>query len=240
MLRSYMRDWYFQALVFSVLLLSTAGCAVQRPLNPDTATSLKGRALTRTARHSPIFKPAVKVPTNLFSFVYRRTPFYAAKTSDAGDQVLRANEIDDPAQAISRQLSQDLEQRYGLRRTPRAIVFNEDDASKLSVAYPSADVVIDVWTQDWGLIPLHDDPSRYHLSYVANFRLIDAKSVRPINGKSGLVLAEGTCSRLPEAPSSCASAEQFMADGARRLKDELALATRACLEEFSTRLLGQH
>ena len=143
----------------------------------------------------------------------------------------------DPAQAISRQLSRDLERRYGLRHASQPVPFDADDVTKVTALAPSADLLIDIWTDGWSLVALRDDVSKFHVHYAANMRLIDARAVHAIDGKTGLVLAEGTCERAPDEPSSATTRDQLLADGARRLKAELEQAAKTCIHEFRSQLL---
>jgi hypothetical protein len=144
----------------------------------------------------------------------------------------------DPAQAISRQLSLDLEHHYGLRHAKRPILFDSDDETTIRAADPSADVVIDIWTERWSLVELSEDLSKLHLHYAANMRLIDARTVHALDGKTGLVIAEGTCERSPEGAATAATRDQLLADGARRLKAELAQAVQGCIHDFRSQLLN--
>ncbi|HEX2672487.1 MAG TPA: hypothetical protein VHM25_16510, partial [Polyangiaceae bacterium] len=76
--------------------------------------------------------------------------------------------------------------------------------------------------------------------YRAYMRLIDARTVHAIDGKTGAVIAEGTCERAPDDLSGAATREQWLADGGRRLKDELKQAERTCIHEFRSQLLPAH
>jgi hypothetical protein len=216
-----------------LLAVNVVGCAIQTPLTQGAAANLKGRALATTARRRAPFLPRAPAVASgaLAALVSEAGP------ADEGEIILHENEIVDPALAISRQLSDDLERSYGLRRAPRAIAFNEDDPTKLPVVAPSADLVIDVWTSDWSLKVILDDPSKYRVHYAANFRLIDAKALRAIDGKAGRVIAEGSCESSEETLPDTATRDEFLAKGARRLKGELGQAVQLCVEEFRSKVL---
>jgi len=115
-----------------------------------------------------------------------------APESDAA-KAFDENGLVDPARTISRQLSQDLEQHFGLRHGSRRISFDSDDVTTIAVAAPDADLVIDIWTDAWSLEQIREDLTKFHLHYAASLRLIDARAVRAIDGKKGLVIAEGSC-----------------------------------------------
>src|SRR4051812_26125897 len=108
--------WYTKGVLLWALALGTFGCALHRPLASDTASTLKGRWLAVATRPRAPFFPPKKPPANLFSYAYRLTSFGVSKQADAGDRLLRENSIVDPAQEITRTLSEQLVQRYSLRR----------------------------------------------------------------------------------------------------------------------------
>jgi hypothetical protein len=222
-------------------LSCASGCSLQSPLGTDTASQLNGRWLSRTERRGPPFSSAqpMAVPGGAMVGGALGGLVAAAMLQPTG-QVFDQNSVVDPALAISRRLSRDLERHYGLRHAQRLIPFDSDDVTKVTAAAPSADVVIDIWTDDWSLVQHHEDLSKFHLHYSASMRLIDARAVHAIDGKTGAVIAEGTCERAPDEPSSAATRDQFLADGARRLKAELKQAEQACVHDFRARLLPAH
>jgi hypothetical protein len=165
---------------------------------------------------------------------------FAYAASDPYPPGFDANSFVDPALALSRRLSRDLERHYGLRHAPQTISFDSDDVTKVTTAAPSADVIIDIWTDGWGLAQLREDLTKFQVHYRAYMRLIDARTVHAIDGKTGAVIAEGTCERAPDDLSGAATREQWLADGGRRLKDELKQAERTCIHEFRSQLLPAH
>jgi len=220
------------------------GCSLQQPLSAEAASQLNGRWLSQTERRTPSFVSAKPMgyPMAAAGAAAGLTGAFtaAAFQSDAGAQVLAENHIPDPARAIARQLSARLEQHFGLHHASRPIWTDSDDATKLAAAEPTADLVIDVWTESWSLSPTGEDLSKLHVQYAANMRLIDARVVHTIDGKRGLAIAEGTCERSPEEPASALTREQLLADGARLLKAELEQAVRECVRTFRTQLLQDH
>jgi hypothetical protein len=223
-----------QRVVRCALVWCVTSCALQRPLSADIASQLNGRKLSRTERRTPSFSSAKPRPAlGLIGALVASESTSESEAAKAFDE----DGLVDPAQAISRQLSQDLEFHYGLRHAPRRLWCESDDVTTIAAADSSADLVIDVWTNDWGLVPLREDLSKFHLHYAANLRLIDARSVHGIDGKKGLVIAEGTCERSPEEPSSAATRNELLADGARRLHAELEQAVQVCIHDFRSQLL---
>ena len=66
--------------------------------------------------------------------------------------------------------------------------------------------------------------------YTARTRLIDVKRAQ--------VVAEGGCKHIPEDSSNAPSYEEFLANGAERLKKELQTAAAACVEQLWTATLA--
>lgn len=94
-----------------------------------------------------------------------------------------------------------------------------------------------VRTDSWGMGRFDNDDPGYLVTYQVDLRLIDAKIVRPIDGKSGAVIAEGTCVRnSAEAPGRPTN-DELLADHARLLKDELEAATRFCIKDLRAKIL---
>ena len=70
----------------------------------------------------------------------------------------------------------------------------------------------------------------YLYEYSARMRLVDTKS--------GQVLAEGACSRVPEETKASPTYDEMLANNAERLKQELRSAAEFCVNEFRTKTLA--
>jgi hypothetical protein len=106
-----------------------------------------------------------------------------------------------------------LVQRFGLRRVDQA----------------EADVIIDLRTVQWGLTANRDN--NYWLDYVGTLRVID--------GRTGAVLAEGTCTS-PAPRSDADQPPSLLAwglDGAGLLRRELWKTADRCAADYLTRVL---
>ena len=224
-------------LLFAVALAFAACGAQQHPLPAAAAASLKGRRVAPTARRpTPIF---ITQPgkNHVTPYGLAGGLAMAAATSDAGARIFHENGIPDPAPYMAQQLSDDFGRRYGLKLEQQAIYIAEDDPTRITAAHPQADLVLDVWINSLSLEPYSHDSSKYRVKFAAYLRLIDAKVVRPIDGKKGLVVAEGTCARSPEETPGAPTYDDLLANGAQRLKRELDVAMRFCIDEFRARVL---
>ena len=226
------------SLLVVVAAFNLSACAGQQhPLTATAAASLKGRHMATTARRpTPFF--VTKPGTNHYnSGGAVGALVIAAAMSDAGARVFRDNAIADPAPYMAQQLGDDLRRRFGLQLEPRTVYVSDDDPAQITAAYPAADLLLDVWIDTVSLDPLPQAPSKYRVSYTAYLRLIDAKFVHVIDGKRGLVIGHGTCRRSPAEAANAPSYDEFLANGAQRLKQELDAAALSCVEEFRTKVL---
>ena len=224
-------------LVFA-LAINIAACATQqRPLSATVAASLKGRQVAMSARRPTFFdiitepeSSAVVSPMALGAVPGAfRAAVEASARSDASARIVRENAIADPAPYIVRQLSDDLQRRYGLVLAQRAVFITGDDPRQVKAAHPSSDLILDVRIDDWRLEPFHRGSSKYRLSYTAHVRLIDARE--------GVEIAYDTCQPGPQETRSSPNYDEFLANYAQRLKAELEVMARFCIDEFRSKVL---
>jgi hypothetical protein len=225
-------------LLVVVAAFSLCACAGQQhPLTATAAASLKGRQIATTARRpTPFF--VTKRGTNTYNSAGAAGGLVmAAALSDAGARVFRENAVADPAPYIAQQLGDDLRRRFGLKLEQQSVYVSDDAPEQITAAYPRADLLLDVWIDSVGLDPLPKDPAKYRVRFTAYLRLIDAKFVHIIDGKRGLVIGHGTCSHSPQETANAPTYDEFLANGAQRLKNELEIAALSCVEEFRTKVL---
>ena len=222
--------------VFAVVIDFTACAVQQHPLTASAAASLKGRRVTL----------ATRPPTPFFANDPNGSPSHSALAaviamSEAGTRIFRENDIADPAPHMAQQLSDDFRRLYGLSLEQQALYITDDDPKQIAAAHPTSDLILDVWVNSLSLEPFSGHPSRYHsryhVKYTAYLRLIDAKFVHLIDGKKGLVIAFGTCSRIPEETPNAPTFDDFLANGAQRLKHELEIAAQSCANVFLSKVL---
>jgi len=210
--------------VFAVAL--AAGCATVQdiPLAPPAATSLKDREITVAVHEKPDFAamtPGTAVVGGLIG---------AALMIRAGNIVVSENAIEDPAPAIARALSANLQQAYQARGGVRTGKSDWDDVPKLAQLNPGSDLLLDVQTTNWTLVYFPTAWGKYRLMYVARARLVDMKR--------GSVLAQGMCKRIPEDSANAPTYDEFLANSAARLKEELAVAADECVRTASKQMLA--
>lgn len=138
----------------------------------------------------------------------------AAAMIAKGNSIIQENHVEDPAVYIAKELAGDLATAH----------------SMTLAAEGGADILLDVRTVNWSFIYFPTDWNSYRVIYSAKLKLTDAKS--------GKVLAEGFCARVPEKSDSAPGYEELMADQAARLKQELTAGADQCIGEFRAKVLG--
>jgi len=217
-----------------VLAITVGACALQTPLSPEAAAGMKGRRLTTLVRRAPAFYG----PAPEDSFAGGLSVALAMEI--AGERIVRDNGLVDPALSVAGQVAATLAARYGLQTSPPVVTaVVHDDPTAIFSAAPEADLVLDVWTDSWGVKTFADgDESKYRATYEVEVRIIDAKALRSIDGRAGVVIAEASCNSPGETPPNAPNRAQFFDDGARLLKKDLDAAARFCVADFQSRILN--
>jgi len=225
----------------SLLLIATSAgaCASQYERVPAaSAASLKGRHVATRVRSAPPFRAERPGTT----YPYPLGAVGAIAIEIAAERFAREHSIVDPAPRIAQQLSDYLRRRYGLQLATANGPPGRADPNQIVGARASDDLVVEVWTETWALRPFVPFPrkrTRYRLEYSASLRLVDAKIDRVVDGKRGFTLARGRCSYSPKETPSASTYDEFLAEGARRLMDELDIAMSFCIDEFRSKVLAE-
>jgi hypothetical protein len=135
----------------------------------------------------------------------------------AGDKLLSADAIDDPAPAIAHAVAEAYAASHG-GETAEAPA-DWDGASAGSARY-----LVKVATVGWGFTYYPLDWGHYHLDYDAKLELVDVASKR--------VLAKGTCSHKADAASERFSYDELTGNGGAALKSQLKSIADECVAQF--------
>jgi hypothetical protein len=207
-----------------VQIAAFAGCASQRPLTAASAAALRGRNVAITIRRaSPDF--AAQTPGKAMFGILG-----AMAMISAGNDIIRENRVADPAPYIAQQLSGELARIHGTRATAVALPVGDEAPKSIASINPTADLIVDVGTINWSFIYFPLNWSHYRVIYSARLRIIDRKTAA--------VIAEGTCSRIPDDTPTAPSYDELLATGAERLKDELRVAANFCVGELRNKILA--
>lgn len=211
-------------LAISVALLT--GCVSTKiiPLESGAIAARKGGTIMASARHKPDFG-AMTAGKAMFGMIG------AAAMISAGNEIVRANGIEDPAGYIGDRLLADLASAHVLNVKQRnGLLADTNEPAKLAALYPDTDLVLDVQTVNWSFGYFPADWNSYRVIYSVKLRLLDTKK--------GKMVAEGFCARIPENTDSAPSHEQLLADNAALIKRELATAADYCISELRSKVLA--
>lgn len=191
-------------------------------MDAASADRVKGRALTLSKRETPDFA-AFTAAAPIFGLIG------GLAAIGVGNDIVRTNRIEDPAERIALALSADLAAKYGVRVASTRFPLDTDEVTQLAKTAPDAELLLDVRTFLWAFNYFPTTWNRYRLLYTARVRLIDIKT--------GRILTEGKCTRIPEETPNAPSYNELLADGAARLKVENTIAADYCVNEFRPKML---
>lgn len=208
-------------IISSVLI---GGCVSVQNVPMDSASwqRVKDKALTVSKREKPDFA-AMTAGKAAFALIG------AAAMVSAGNEIVRTNNIEDPATYIEATLSADLRTKHNVHVSPNPMPVNTDDVAQLSQPSSDVDLLLDVRTINWSFAYFPTTWNKYRVIYSARLRLVDIKN--------GRVLAEGGCARVPEETPTAPSYDELLANNAERLKRELKIAADYCVGEFKSKTL---
>ncbi|MEO8672148.1 MAG: hypothetical protein ABI411_12600 [Tahibacter sp.] len=149
-----------------------------------------------------------------------------------GNNLVKENHIDDPAERIADALAKALETANGAHLVvpPLHIPPHMDNPAQVSAAVGSrARFVLDVQTLGWSFAYFPTDWNNYRVVYFAKARLIDASTKT--------VIAQGECKHSPEETPDAPSRDALLANSAERLKQELLVAADACVATLKRDML---
>jgi len=172
----------------------------------------------------------------------RETPSFAAMTPgkasfgmigaaamlSSGNGIVRDNNVEDPANWISKELAAGIQKKYGTRLAGTRDVTDESPAA-IAKACSDADYVLDVRTINWSFVYFPVNWGTYRVIYSAKLRLIDCKT--------GKVIAEGFHARIPEKSPQSPSYDDLVNRQASGLKRELQIGAAECLNYFKYNIL---
>ena len=174
----------------------------------------------------------------------REKPSFAANTAgkmmfgvagavaaiSSGNDIIRDNEVADPAAYIEQALLKDLVTDNALKGLTIQASTNTTDVAQLAKQYAGADLLLDVQTINWSWIYYPTSWGHYKVIYSAKIRLIDTKHSK--------LIADGFCARVPDVPAESApTRDELLENKAARLKQELATAADYCVQTFRTKVL---
>lgn len=216
-------------LAFGVIL---CGCMSQQviPADEKKTSQFAGRSITSTQREAPGFQLGNASYALLNAFGLAPGLIGAGLMTRPRDAIVAEYGIDDPAGYVSEKLIADLSQHYQLTRVERpAELVTEDSPKKLATQFSSVRYLLDVRTEQWGLMSHPAIWTQYFVIYNAQLRIIDTSD--------GRVIAQTYCRYGFDKPGKRPTREEIFANKAQQVKDELRENADKCIEEFETLVL---
>jgi hypothetical protein len=134
----------------------------------------------------------------------------------AGDKLVSADAIDDPAPTIAHAVALDYAAAHGGAAS--------DAPADWDTAAGSARYLVKVATSGWGFTYYPLDWGHYHLTYDAKLELVDVASKR--------VVAKGVCSHKADTASERFTYDDLTGNGGATLKSQLKAIADECVAQF--------
>lgn len=199
------------------------GCAPVPTKSINSTAGLQGKRLVVTSHPIPDFS-AGTAGKAMFAMVG------AIAMIHAGNEMVRQDQIEDPAIRIGQRLSTDLAKTQGvIVLPPNGLVASSDDPAALIKTYPGADLLLDVKTYAWSYVYYPTKWGSYRVNVDANVRLLD--------GKTGEVIAQQTCKIDPTDPNNPPSLDALRANQSALLKQLLSKAADTCVGDVEQQVL---
>jgi hypothetical protein len=208
------------------------GCMSQQviPADEKKTRQFAGRSITSTKREAPGFQLGNASYALLNAFGLAPGLVGAGLMTRPRDAIVAAYGIDDPAGYVSDKLIADLSQHYHLTRIePPSDPVTEDSPKKLATQFSSVRYLLDVRTEQWGLMSHPMIWTQYFVIYNAQLRIIDTSD--------GKVIAQTYCRHGFDKPGQRPTREEIFSNQAQQVKDELRENADKCIEEFETLVL---
>jgi hypothetical protein len=210
-----------------LLTLLLMGCASTQntPLGTSHANQMRGKSLAVVTHEEPSFAAATATKAMFGAFG-------AIAMVSEGDQIVKANKLQDPSIYIGEEIAKYLAERFDLSGGATPGISDVADLDELAGQHAESDFVLLTQTRGWGFTYFPADWDNYRVSLNVTMRLIDTRQRS--------VLAAGHCAYAPEYADSndAPSHDELLANDAAGLKAELRKAADYCLRKFLTETLA--
>lgn len=207
----------------AVTAVVLSGCVSAPTKSLDPGSSLQGKHVAVSQYAKPDFT-AMTAGKAAFGM------FGAIAMISAGNELVKAENIDDPAVEIGQRLANDMAEKRSASLLPASQqTASNDSPSALVKTYQGADVILDVKTLNWMYGYYPSQWGKYRVVYVARVRLLD--------GKTGALVAQHLCKIEPSDPTSAPTLDALRADHAALLKQSLHHAADTCVNDVEQHAL---
>ncbi len=219
--RAKMSAWLVTTAFF---LLSGCVTVNHKPMTKESSERLQSKTVTVTRYATADFGAMTpgKAALGLIG---------AAAMISEGNEIIKKNDIPDPAVGIGDQLLRVAQAKRSIVVVqPKAgAAATSDDIAALLTAYPGADYILDVKTINWMI--------GYYPTNWNGYRLIYSARVRVIEAATREVAAESLCSTVQGDDANPPTYDQLLENKAVMLKNLMEAATTKCAELIAKELL---
>jgi hypothetical protein len=210
----------------SVILLLAISCAAVAkdknkitPLPESAVAALSGKSVIITRHDKPSFT----------AFTAGKAAFAllgAGAMIVAGNQIVKENEIADPADVLEHELAAAVIKQYGLTLMPGSSpVIKASKSKDIAATQGDVDYILDLHSTGWMFAYIPTNWDAYWISYSAHVQLI--------NRVSGKALADGICYSDTQKHPMPPNKESMLANKAQLLKDVTASLGWHCAQVFA-------
>lgn len=193
------------------------------PLTPEASAQLQGKSFA-VVQHPIADFAAFTAGKAAFAIVG------AAAMISEGNDIVKTNDVQDPARSIGKGLAAKLASARGMRHIPdNGSETPSDEVATLAATYPGADFIVDVKTLNWMFNYYPSDWAHYKVTYGARVRIVDSA------GKK--VVAETMCRTVQGDDKNPPTKDQLLENNATLLKKYLDQAVSGCVEVLSREIL---
>jgi hypothetical protein len=211
---------------FSVILLLVIPFAVNAkdknkitPLPESAVAALNGKSVTIT-RHDKAAFTAFTAGKAAFALLG------AGAMIAAGNQIVKENEIADPADVLERELASAVIKQYGLAlKAGSSPVIKATKPKDIAATQSDVDYILDLQSTGWMFAYIPTNWDAYWISYSAHAQLI--------NRVSGKALADGFCYSDTQKHPMPPTKASMLANKAQLLKDVTASLGWHCAQVFA-------
>lgn len=208
--------------VLTILSLTACTTVSHTPLSQETSLQLREKSVVRT-----------EYPMQDFAaFTAGKAAFAllgAAAMISEGNEIVKENDIQDPAIAIGKGLAEKLTLARNVSMVQPTKKATSDDIVTLIETYPGAGYLLDVKTFNWMFSYYPTDWAHYRVIYNARLRLIDSTKKT--------VLAETMCSTVQGDDKNPPTKDQLLDNKAGLLKEYLGKAATTCVDLLAKDIL---
>jgi hypothetical protein len=220
-------------LIAAAALLLLTGCITAEimPIPRTVSEAMQGRRSTFGIGPVADFAEVTAVNTAVGGMVG------AAAMIATGNNLIRSNEVQDPAKQVGEMLMKGMAEKYGLKVVPNGMgVLDAEGPRQLSDTFPTCDFVLKVQTMDWSMSPCFTTSP--HLKANTPFRLSLLVKASLVDVKTRKVVAEGMVRYVQPVTADLPTHGQLTANNAARLKVEMAKCTEGCYAFLAKNTFG--